>query len=67
MNEFYKYIVMFDLITFLGFSDKFNSGFRKFTKFITSFIKIVCMLQLLYIFLNDLLVVMSLHDDKFKI
>ena len=54
MNEFKKYIVEFDLLSFLEFNKSFIAKFYKFTNLITSLIKITCIIFLIVIFIRDL-------------
>ena len=60
MVEFQKYIVKFDLVSFLGFSKQFSSRFKKFTNFITLIIKITCLLFLILSFIKILLLITGL-------
>jgi hypothetical protein len=55
MNELKKYIVVFDIVAFLGFSKKFTTRLKKFTTLITFLIKIMCILNLLVVSVRDLL------------
>ena len=52
--ELHKYIVVFDFITFLGFSQQFSSRFKKFTNFITYFTLINCVFFILLTFARTL-------------
>ena len=65
INEFHKYIVIFDFVTFLGFRKKFVSRFKKFTNFISLFIKMTSIFHLLLIVLKNLFAFMSLHKEEF--
>ena len=56
ITELHKYIVIFDFITFLGFSQQFSSRFKKFTNFITYLIKIISVLFLLLTFVRSLII-----------
>ena len=60
MNEFKKYIVEFDMLTFLEFDKSFIAKFYKFTNLITSLIKITCIIYLIVVFIRDL----SVFIDK---
>ena len=55
MNELKKYIVVFDIVAFLGFSKKFTARFKKFTNLIIFLIKIMCILHTLVVFVRNLL------------
>ena len=46
MTELHKYFVLFDLFTFLGFSKLFRLCFVNFTRFISFFIRIFCIIYL---------------------
>ena len=59
MNEFRKYIVIFGLVSFLGFNKKFAEKFEIFTNLITSLIKIICLLHLFVVFVRDLISIIS--------
>ena len=63
MTEFQKYIVKFDLITFLGFKNKFCSRFKKFTNLTTIFTYIVCLFHLLLVFVRYILVIIIFKND----
>ena len=65
MNEFKKYIVEFDLLTFLKFNKSFIAKFYKFTNLITSLIKIMCIILLIVVFIRDLLV--FIDQDYFQL
>ena len=65
MNELKKYIVVFDIVAFLGFSKKFTSRLKKFTNLITFLIKIMCMLNLLVVSVRDLLFIFK--DPSFEL
>ena len=65
VTEFHKYIVIFDLVTFLGFSNQFILRFKKFTNFITLLIKIICIVHLLIIFSSNILLIIKLDSQEF--
>ena len=67
MNEFKKYVVVFDLVGFLGFSKKFTARFKKFTNLIIFLIKIMCILQTLVVFVRNLFLFINLTFDCFLI
>ena len=56
MDEFKKYIVVFDLLTFLEFSESFISKFYNFTNIITLIIKVMCIIYIIVAFIKDLLI-----------
>ena len=65
MNEYTKYIIVFDLLTFLGFSKKFASFFNKFTKLITFVIQFICMMQLVVVYLKAFLEIKILNNELY--
>ena len=66
MTEFHKYIVDFDLVTFLGFNKQFSSKFKQFTNFITQLIKVNCILFLFLVAVRDLLTIKRLINKEFE-
>ena len=59
MNEFKKYIVIFDFVGFLDLRDTFSSKFKNITKLFTSLIKIMCIIHLLFVCIRDLLILLN--------
>ena len=60
MNEFRKYIVIFDFVGFLGFRKQFSSRFKKFTNIITSLTNLIYIFIMILVFIRNLLGIITL-------
>ena len=63
INEYKKYIIVFDLVTFLGFNKKFTSIFNKFTKLISFVTQWMCIMHLVVIFFKAFLMINIVNNE----
>ena len=61
INEFKKYIITYDLLSFLGLSYTFTLRFKKILNFMTLIIKFFCILTLILNLIKVIIFIISQH------